>query len=105
MKIKVLTHVHGFLEVEIPDDFMFLRITYMTGDEIIEIYREDPMWGDAYLYKTIDKGLEDRSRNFLDATYIVYPDQIEVWNERVNRYHIWQEEKFMKTFKGYIGFK
>ena len=103
MKIKILSHCHGFTETEIPDDFEFLRVTLMTGDEIIEIYKEDIGWGDPYLYKTLDPELNNRTRNFLDCTYIVFPDQIEKWNNRRDSYDRWQREEFEKTFSGHFG--
>jgi hypothetical protein len=93
------------VESEIPDDFEFLRVTIMTGDEIIEVYLSDPEWGDAYLYETLDEGIGDgRCRDFLDATYFVYPDQIEDWNKRGGSYHIYEREKFKETYRGYVGF-
>lgn len=103
MKIKILTCSHGFVEAEIPDDFRFLRVTEMTGDEIIEVYLTDPDWGDPYLYETLDEGSEDRAENFFDATYFVYPGQIEEWNTRGYLYYIWEKEKFEKTYKGFVG--
>lgn len=101
MKIKILTHTKGFQEADIPDDFALLRVTLMTGDEIIEVYRHDPRWGDPYLYETLDPGKDNRTRDFLDATYIVSPDNIEKWNTRKDSYHIWQKEFFRITFEGF----
>ena len=100
MKIKILTHCKGFVDAEIPNDFTFLRVTLMSGDEIIEVYGEDPRWGDGRLYKTLDPAFNDRTGNFLDATYIVYPDQIEKWNERGDCYCVWQHKEFSSTYKG-----
>ena len=103
MEIKVLTCSKGFVKVGIPDDFYFLRVTLMSGDEIIEVYRCDLTWGGSYLYKTIDLEAENRTRNFFDATYIVRPDQMEIWNTRREAYHIWQKDEFKEVFDGYFG--
>lgn len=102
MTIKTLIHPGRFVENEIPDDFEFLRVTLMTGDEIVEVYCEDRDWGDPYLYDTIDPNGDNRNRSFFDCTYLVYPDQLEEWNKREDGYHRWQYEKFKETFRGYI---
>lgn len=107
MKIKVLTSNYGFQEAEIPDDFEFLRVTVMTGDEIIEVYRSDPYWSDPYLYCTIDPCKDKRAKDFFDVTYMVRRDQMETWNERGERsqnYYIFEHKKFVKTFKGYVSY-
>ena len=103
MKIEILTYCNGFVEVEIPDDFEFLRVTYMTGDEIVEVYRRDERWGDPYLYCTLDVACEDRRRDFLDATYIVYPYQLEMWAGRQANYHMHERSKFEAAFKGFVS--
>lgn len=105
MKIKVLTHVKGFIEAEIPDEFEFLRVTLMTGDEIIEVYCRDPFWGDAYLHETLDPERDNRSRDFFDCSYIVLRDQLDAWNNRQPRYHIYQENEFEGIFGAwYTGY-
>ena len=97
MKIKVLTYHEGFVECDIPDDFTFLRVTMMTGDEIIEVYRDDEEWGDTYLCETIDPDYENRTRDFFDCTYIVRYDQVEEWNNRTPNYNYFGREEFKKS--------
>ena len=102
MKIKIYDHLIRFEEAEIPDDFAFLRVTVMTGDEIIEVYRYDDEWGDPYLYDTLDPQCGNRTRDFFDASYIVRPEQMELWGERGNQdkwMYYWNIEGFIEKFK------
>lgn len=106
MEIKILNYEDEFDRLEIPDDFTFLRVTVMTGDEIIEVYRRDPKWGDSYRYETFDSGHGRRERDFFDLTYIVYPEQVEEWNERQSSYYM---DKFnyvkFDNFQGYVSMR
>lgn len=102
MKIKVLTYHKGFVEADIPEDFVFLRVTQMTGDEIIEVYCRDEEWGDSYLYEIIDPDYENRTRNFFDCTYIVTQEQLEFWNDRDKGYHRWNDEDCKKFLTGFV---
>ena len=77
----------------------FLLVTVKTGDEIIEVYRTDSVFGDAYMSERIDPWCQDRIRDFLDAVYIVYPDDLESWNERNNAYYYRRVDKD-KRLKG-----
>lgn len=101
MKIKVYDHLKRFEETEIPDDFAFLRVTVMTGDEIIEVYRYDYGWGDPYLCDTLDPRRGDRTRNFFDVSYIVHPEQMDLWNERgeQDKWMYYYNKSFMEKFK------
>lgn len=82
MKIKVLNYAGVSKVFDIPDDVYMLRVTVMTGDEIVEVYRWDDNMGCSYLYETIDWNDDDRTKDCLDTTYYVHYSDIERWSQR-----------------------
>lgn len=84
MKIDV-KYFRGHEEFEIPDDVEFLRVTQMTGDEIVEVYVRDEEWGDPTLWTTLDPNWMSRVRDFFDHSYMVNGSDIEEWNRTRSR--------------------
>lgn len=83
MKIKIFNWLGDFKEVEIPNDIELIRVTVLSGDEVIEIFRMDKMWDSLYKcgeYQCYPEG--SRKRNFFDCTYVVKWDEIAYWNNR-----------------------
>lgn len=106
MKLKIMDFDSNIKEVEIPNDWIFLRVTILSGDEIVEVYAIDEVWGDPYLCGKFD-ARDDRNRSFFDATYIVRRDQIETWNNRSaansRLFSYYKNQDYMKQYAGYIS--
>lgn len=88
MTIKAYRCNGSFEEIELGDidDLMFLMVTVISGDEIIDVYREDEDWWDPYLDQHIDINASDRTRDFFDAIYTVKPEDLQKWNDRTDSY-------------------
>ena len=84
MKIDV-RYFRGHEEFKIPDDVEFLRVTQMTGDEIVEVYVRDKEWGDPTLWGILDPNDEKRARDFFDHSYMVHGTDIEEWSKTRSR--------------------
>lgn len=99
MKIKVLDYNGNVYEYDIceTEDLAFLLVKVVTGDEIIEVYEKDKKWGDGRKVELFDPAHKERDADFLDAVYLVYPEDIELWNSRTNTY-------CYKTYAGNIRF-
>lgn len=92
MKIDV-NYFRGHEEFEIPDDVEFLRVTQLTGDEIVEVYVHDEEWGDPKLWDTLDPNGVHRRADFFDHSYMVCGGDIEEWNRTRSR----------ETMVGYVS--
>lgn len=99
MKIRILDFLDNDVIYDIEDTgLLFLKVTVMSGDEIVEVYRADEIFGDGCKSEVFDPSFKKRDKDFLDAVYIVPKEKIEMWNRRSNTY--WYKRLKDKGIKG-----
>lgn len=62
------------------DDINFIYVIIVSGDEILKVHYND------YTSQSFDGGLGDRTIDFYDYSYVVYPADIFTWLRRSGSY-------------------
>ena len=67
----------------LPDDAELLIVTEATGDEIIDVFREETMFGNSLeLIERLDPNGHNRMKDCIDRIYKVdlYDERFDAWN-------------------------
>ena len=76
MKIKVFDYKKDYKLVDIPDDWEFIHVTVLSGDEVISV--DNSFASD---------GSVDRMMDFFDGEYTVTREDFDKWDARTSAYN------------------
>lgn len=76
MKIKIINFEKKKKEIDIPDDFDWIMVLVISGDEIVSVWKDDKRITDFF------DSSNDRYINYFDETYCVAKEDIQKWSNR-----------------------